>query len=346
MSNPSTNVIRLPGASELPRNAPKSIRSIMDTLLITQDGVRLWKMPPFQRPLRVNAKVMALAEVLKANGGVLPGVLTIGVLGREKYLLDGQHRIEAFKLSEVPEGYVDVRLCTFDSVAEMGEEFVNENSKLVTLRPDDILRGLEGVRPGLSRLRELCPFVGYDQIRRGSATSALVGMSQALRVWEGSGKESPSSTGTTAQQIANTFQPEHAEKLAAFLNVCRDAWGSDPEYARLWSSLNLSICAWMWRNMVTGQYSPRSSRLTVADFHKGMLALSAAGSYLEWLVGRQLSERDRSPCYNRVKLLIQDRIEATQHKKLTFPSPPWSVSGGSKETTKRMVDRMRANKLG
>jgi hypothetical protein len=37
-----------------------------------------WKLPAFQRPLRVNAKVLALVEEIRTEGGVIPGILTLG----------------------------------------------------------------------------------------------------------------------------------------------------------------------------------------------------------------------------------------------------------------------------
>jgi hypothetical protein len=55
-------------------------------------------------------------------------------------------------------------------MADMGEEFVNLNSQLVTMRPDDIRRGLEGTIEALPTIRRECPFVGYDMIV-GSASS-------------------------------------------------------------------------------------------------------------------------------------------------------------------------------
>ena len=157
-----SNVIKLPGVSQLPATKTyKEIRSTMDTVMITKEGVDEWKLPPFQRPLRVNPRVMEVVEEIRGNGGVIPGVLTIGVLRRtEKYLIDGQHRIEAFKLSGLVEGIADIRLCQFDSMADMGEEFVRLISRLVVMRQDDILRGLEESTPALKTIRNRCPFIG------------------------------------------------------------------------------------------------------------------------------------------------------------------------------------------
>ena len=47
------NVIHIKGAHA----APKADRNSMETMLLTPDLVAQWKLPPFQRPLTVNAKV-------------------------------------------------------------------------------------------------------------------------------------------------------------------------------------------------------------------------------------------------------------------------------------------------
>ncbi len=137
------------------REAPKSVRSAMETLLFTRGEVDAWRVPDFQRPIRVNAKVLALVEELKRNGGIIPGILTLGKISGDKtiYIVDGQHRAEAFKISELGECIADVRIVTFESFADMANEFVELNSRLVNMRPDDILRSLAQSMPALQRPR-------------------------------------------------------------------------------------------------------------------------------------------------------------------------------------------------
>lgn len=323
------NVIAMKGLRELPRSAPKSLRSTMDTVLLTQDWVKSMAHVPFQRPIRVNARVVELAEELKCAGGVIPGILTIGVIGKERYLVDGQHRVEAFKMSGLKEGYADVRICHFDSMAEMGEEFVNLNSQLVRMRPDDILRGLEGSNAGLGVIRKACDFVGYDMIRRG-ASSPLLSMSTLLRCWFGSAPDVPTSSGMSALHAARTLTEDDSQQIVQFLNVAHGGFGRDPEYYRLWSSLNLTVCAWLWRRTVLTQYSPKSARMTAMLFGKCLMALSADHGYLDWLVGRNLSDRDRSPCYNRIKAIFVKRLEEETGKKPIFPAPAWASHGGNR----------------
>lgn len=302
--------------------AKKATHTSLDTLLITPDIVRSWKNPPFQRPLKVNSKVLALAGQIKAEGGVIPGVMTLGVLSGQVYLLDGQHRREAFLLSECAEGFTDVRKHFFDNMAEMGEEFVNLNSQLVRLRPDDILRGLEGTIDGLRVIRDECAFVGYDMIRR-SEKAPLLSMSTALRCWFASEREVPSASSTSALELVKRVTADEGEACSSFLKLAYASWGRDAEYVRLWGSLNLTICAWLYRRTVVTQYSPVTPKLTKETFGKCLTSLSADPSFLDWLHGRGLTERDRTPCYNRVKGIFAGRLFAETQKKAKLPTPAW-----------------------
>lgn len=313
--------------------APKTLRSKMDTVLLTPAVVESWHLPPFQRPLRVNEKVHQLAEELKQNAGVLPGVLTLGRINERTYLVDGQHRVEAFKLSGLPEGFADVRLCDFESLADMGEEFVNLNQSIVKMRPDDVLRGLEGTIPALAMVRRHCDFIGYDQIRRGGASGAVVSMSVVLRCWATSSKEVPGSTGGSSIALAKELTDDSAQQLVQFLNVAHGAWGRDQEYWKLWGTLNLAINMWIWRRTVLSQYSAKSIRMNVNEFGKCLMALSTSSEYLDFLHGRNLTDRDRSPCYARIRAIFNKRLLdlGVDKEKIRFPAPAWYASGPSKK---------------
>lgn len=330
MSQSTTNLIKMPGVSSVPAGTPKTMKSTMDTVIINSDGLKSWKAPPFQRPLRINPKMQAIAEELKHNGGVIPGVLTIGILNKEKYLIDGQHRVEAFKMSGLGEAYADMRICHFDSMAEMGDEFVNLNTQIVKLRPDDLLRGLEGSVQGLQVVRKQCPFIGYDMIRRGER-SPILSMSLALRTWNASSQEVPSSAGMSAQKITDRLDSDEANRIAHFYSTCYTAWGRDPEYFRVWGSLNTAIVAWLWRRtVISPPVNSRTTRFTPQQFTSGMRALTASADYMDWLVGRSLTDHDRGPCYERVKTLLTKRLQPDFNQKIILPAPPWSSKGGSK----------------
>lgn len=315
-----------------PPKPQKVTRTSLDTILVTPETVKTWRKPVFQRPLKINDKVKAVAVDITENQ-VIPGILTVGIVERRtgekvQYLLDGQHRREAFLLSEVKEAYVDVKYHYFENEGDMGEEFVNVNSSLVRLRPDDILRGLEASSNGLSLLRKQCPFIGYDMVRR-SEKAPVLSMSAALRCWYAAAPEVPSAGGHSTMSLARILTEEDAEQCAAFYALCVNAWGRDQEYARLWGNLNLTICVWLYRRTVLTQYSPKTPKLTRDIFKKCLMGLSTSEQYLDWLVGRQLGERDRSPAYKRVKELFARRLEVETGKKPLLPSPPWSSNSGS-----------------
>jgi hypothetical protein len=311
--------------------APKSVRSSMETMLVSVDDVNQWRVPPFQRPVRVNAKVLGLAEELKHNGGVISGIVTLGRItsgGNVHYIVDGQHRLEAFRISELAEAIVDVRLCTFDSMAEMAEEFVRLNSSLAKIRPDDVLRGLEGSVPVLRKIREACPFVGYDQIRRGGASGAVLGMSSVIRCWAASATETPSAgAGNSAASVAESTDAKSAEDLCRFLNLAKIAWGRDPEYYRLWGSLNLTLCMWLYRRLVLDKERgvKRFVVLTNEEFKRCLMSLSADSNYLDWLGGRMIGDRDRAPAFTRIKTLFVDRLQQDLGKRPLMPLPVWAT---------------------
>jgi hypothetical protein len=295
-----------------------------DTIEVTQKVIASWKAPPFQRPLKVNQKVTELATKIEEDG-VIPGVITLGVLGKDTYLLDGQHRVHAFTLADLPLGYVDVRVHHFKDMGEMGEEFVNVNSRLVNFKPDDILRGLEESTSVLRLIKSKCSFVGYDMIRRGDR-SPMVSMSMLLRTWAGSAAETPAPGGDSALNIARVLTSEEAETICIVLKSMESAWGRDNEYARLWAALNMSLCFWLYRRTVIAKYSTVSDKITKDLFTKCLMSVSADSAYLDWLVGRKLSERDRSPAFTKLKVIFAKRIETETGKKPKLPSPAWSKS--------------------
>lgn len=319
------SVVSISGA----RAAPKPVQSRMDTLIITPEMVNAWKIPSFQRPLRINAKVQMVTEKIKQTEAI-EGVLTLGMLKGSSalYIVDGQHRIEAFKLSGLSEVIADVRIVVFADLAEMADEFVQLNSNLVKMRPDDILRGLESSTVALQTIRKSCEFVGYDQIRRGS-NSPIVSMSALLRCWSAAQFETPAgSNSTSAAGLSQSFDQVSIQNLIAFLATAHSAWGRDPEYFRLWGNLNLALCMWLWNKLVIDRDrfgGKRYAVLNIPQFKRCLMSVSADGDYLAWLPGRNLGERDRSPCYTRLKANFVRRLAADGGgKKPALPSPAWA----------------------
>lgn len=319
------SVISINGAKE----APKSEQSRMETIIITQPMVAAWKIPPFQRPLRINEKVRAVTEQIK-NSETVEGVITLGKLRGDPshYIVDGQHRIEAFKLSEIAEAFADVRVVSFLTMSEMADEFVRLNSSLAKMRPDDILRGMEASISSLKAIRKSCEFVGYDQIRRGKS-SPVLSMSALLRCWSAASYETPagSSSGLSAAGLVQSLDQTSLQNLIAFLSVAHAAWGRDPEYHRLWGNINLALCMWLWNRLVIDRDRIGSKRyvvLNIPEFKQCLMSLSANGDYLDWLQGRNLNDRDRSPCYSRIKSIFSKRISDDTTRKVSLPSPAWA----------------------
>lgn len=304
----------------------KLTKTTVDTVELTEKLVASWRVPPFQRDLKINAKVIAVSEEIKAAGGVLPGMLTVGVLDGTTYIVDGQHRLAAWRQTGLPLGYVDVRTHFFEDVGDMAKEFVRLNSSLVKLRPDDILRGMEPSTPSLQRLRRKCPFIGYDMIRRGEK-SPVLSMSSFVRMWM-AGKQEVPAGGGSLEALAG-FDDNETSQAIDFANLCYEAWRRDTEYARLWSVLNMTLCAWLYRRVVLGERqtaASRAARLTKDEFRKCLMALSADSQYLDYLVGRLLNDRDRAPAYSRIKALFTRRHSQETGKSIKLPAPSWQSS--------------------
>src|SRR5215831_14435524 len=167
------------------------------------------------------------------------------------------------------------------------------------MRPDDVLRGLEGSTPTLAFIRDRCPFVGYDQIRR-KPSSALVSMSMMLRVWEGSAGLTPVSINKSAVRLAAEISAESATKATLVLALSYEAWQLDENSKRLWGALNLGLCMWMWRRLVDDtKRNPKQRHMTLKNeqFKRCLMSLAADAGYNDWLLGRGMSDRDRPAAY-------------------------------------------------
>lgn len=118
---------------------------------------------------------------------------------------------------------------------------------------------------------------------------------------------------------------------SAFLNLCFAAWKRDVEYTTLWGSLNLILCAWLYRRVVIGDAGKglsRSTKLDADQFRRCLMSLSAEPDYTDFLVGRRITDRDRSPAYNRLKTIFARRYWDEHKQKLLLPQPSWAHASG------------------
>lgn len=303
-------------------------RSKMDTVICSLEDIAAWRLPPCQRIFRENAKVRAIAKEIKASGGVVPGVITLGTVPPHDvfYIVDGNHRIEAFRLSCVPEMWADVRIVQFDSMAELAKEFTRLNGYIARMSNDDLLRAAEEYVPALGKIRTACPFVGYHAVRK-NRSSPMITMSQVLRCWAISSSDSCMTNPVgSVVEVAESLTDESVESLIRFLTCVYEAWGDSKEYLRLWSGLNLTLCMWCWRRMVEREKFATTSRydfVNIRDFTKCLMALST-GTYIDWLLNRRLSDRDRGPAYDRIRKLW---FRALAPQKVRFPYPDWFDGG-------------------
>lgn len=302
--------------------AEKATRTSLDTIVVTPEIVRSWKLPSFQRELRENKKLLEVAAEIKATQ-IIPGTITLGVLDKVIYLIDGQHRRHAFILSAILEAFVDVRYCYFEDESEMAAEFRKVNGRIVNLNPDDTLRAMEKELDTLAKLRRMWPHVGYGHVRQ-TEKSPVVSMSALLRCWRGSGPETPVAGGMNVIAIAEEMSMDEVDTLLSFLDIAIKAWGKGKDVTKLWGNLNLAICMWLYRRLVITPYSPSTKKVTKEQFQKCLMHVAANAEYCAWLVGRNLRERDRSPTYQRLKGMFAERIQNDQGgEKPRMPAPAW-----------------------
>lgn len=313
------------GTQSRPLLSSKESAVESEVVLLTPAMRASWRKPPFQRETRETPKVLAVAHYIKEHEVIPGGPITLGRLADGPsdrwYVLDGAHRLAAFKIANRPEVLCEVRRVVVASMREMAEQFIMMNSRLVNMRPDDILRGYEETNKSLRDLRKRFSFIGYDQIRRRT-DSPIVGMATLLRSWRNSANDTPRSTGVSASQLGETFGPEDAEQLAAFVTEAQAAWKRDPEYLRLWNAVNLIMCMWLWRRLVVDQERgvKRYVALTPAKFRACLYAIARNADYLDWLKGRaRLSEHERSPCYRRLARIFRDELGGSTK----MPQPEW-----------------------
>jgi hypothetical protein len=285
-----------------------------------------WTLPVFQREEQQTKKVIEFADELRTNGGMVSGVILLGMLRGSTdgivYLVDGQQRRNGCNISGRTEFIANVILKQYDSMADMAQDYTRVNARLVPFKPDDLLRAYEITHPNLKQLHDDCPFLGYGNIRRAEDRSPVLGMSAVLKCWFGSGLATPGAQGL-ATTLVDQLDETQRQTLTVFLLTAYNAWGSDRQYGRLYANLNLTMCMYLYRKLVLDPGNRRVP-LPLDMFRKCLMSVSANSTYIDWLQGRSVSERDRSPCYKRVKSIFAERLTQEYNGKIfKLPKPDW-----------------------
>jgi hypothetical protein len=149
-------------------------------------------------------------------------------------------------------------------------------------------------------------------------------MSAALRSWFGSGMTTPGLQGQ-AQILVERLDEHQRGLMIAFFNIAYSAWGRDRQYSRMWGNLNLTMCMYLYRRLVLDDSKRRIPPLPKDMYRKALMSVSADNKYNDWLQGRHMTERDRAPCYKRLKEIFIDRLTKEYNGKLYkgIPKPDW-----------------------
>lgn len=302
----------------------KTTRTSTDTISFSLEEMKRWNKPEFQREIKKTRRYYDAVETIKASGGVIPGVMTLGILEGTKdiYKIDGNHRTEAAKESGCETFFADVRY-VYGSMEDFADEYSRLNEQISATKPDDRLRAAAVSNPRVNRLLALCKVVGFA---KRNQPKLKISMSSILRAWNNASRSTPAARGKAASaiDIIRDISDEDFGHLCALLNHCEAAWGRDFEYASLWGQMNLTTVMWLYVQLVTTDpASPKIKRLSKEIFEKCLMSLSAEERYVTWLKGRN-GGTHRGPCYMRVKEKFAKRIYEETGSKPNLPQPEWA----------------------
>ena len=296
----------------------KKIRTKSEVVIIDRAFIDSLKKPPSQRELRETAAVRALIEEYKSGREEHSGTIVVGVVNKELYLLDGQHRIYCQQKAGVSEMLASVKWHWFDTLEELAIEWARLNRQLSRTTPNDVLKAEEGTCEALKIIRtKTNGKVGYS--------SKGLSMSQIIRMWASTASEVPTTTGgASALVYAHSMSDEEAEKLADFINICYAAWGRDKQTLVLWNIPNLITCAWLYRRLILNPSKiSRSSNFTKPLFKECLTALGADSAYLSFLKGRNWVPQMRSPVYIRLRDIFAKRYREEVGVRCKLPQINW-----------------------
>lgn len=302
----------------------------VEKIIITHEIVEGWKKPPFQRPVAIGRNLGKLAVNLQDDEFLLTTIY-LGVLDGVTYIVDGQHRKEAFIASGLRRLVAPVTTRYYPDgtagLTRMCEDFLKINTHVKNPTANDKLRALEPTNPLIGKIREDCPFVGYSGFRR-SDSSPIVSMAQAIRALVISAQEAPGSAGRSAVDHAVEMRSSEVNGLKTFLKLAYESWGRDAENKYLWSPMNLTMCLWFFRRMLRSPSSSGSlGNTTQAQFLDIFFGLMSNRRYRALLQGnkggRLHDSNTRNPVCRELMKTIKAQLKKDGTKSPYIPKPSW-----------------------
>jgi hypothetical protein len=110
-----------------------------------------------------------------------------------------------------------------------------------------------------------------------------------------------------------------------------DGVGRDPEYTRLWGSLNVILCMWLYRRIVLRQTVTSPKMVVVGKdlFKSASCRCRPTAATSTGPPGGTWVTVNRSPAYVRIKQVFARRISEETRCKPLLPAPAWASSAGS-----------------
>lgn len=291
-----------------------------EVVVVTVALVNSWERPDFQRMFKQTKNVVDATNQIGRTEEI-PGTIWIGVWEGRSYVVDGQHRIEAFLGANIAEALASVAFKAFDSYDAMARFYRMINTPLRSFSAQDNLKAAAVEYESLRIIEREATFASWYKPKRNSGKTIQI--SSMVRFWGMARSDAP---GGSAQVVAVAagMNKLAAHRLCVFGSLCHDAWGTDSGYAALWGGLNFPVVLWLYARTVLRDPEPslRVTRLDQPAFKKALVSLCDE-SYVDWLRGRNSLQNFRSPCYNKIK----QRFKATLEKRgerLTLPSPDWA----------------------
>lgn len=315
------NILSSPGVRVLDGEANPT-RTITSVIEVSRETLESLLTPHSQRELKTsNRNVKSQVKEIQQTG-IIPGTILIGIVNGKAYKYDGQHRIWAALETDLDLFVTRIQVTEFASQAELGMATMKANAPLVRRTPDDNLKTMEDTYPVLKKIMKECPFLGYSK----RTTTVVMSANLALQCWDYSKRRAPSNRGgTPVDKVIEKMSTDEAKKIIDTFHMLHEAWGADKQYKSMWSKLNVTLVLWLWRALVDDPKSTgRSTRLTKAQFRDAIMGLSADSTYLSWIYGRLLRDDDRTPCYNRIKIIIVKRLREMHDISAILPTPPGS----------------------